>query len=52
MLARVLMMKNTTRQIPNVRVMNHLLNGMMINILNRVKNNEIVDNKRVREIGI
>ena len=48
--AIVLNVKNTTRQIPKVRVMRHLLNGTTINILVNVTNNEIVETSRVGEM--
>lgn len=43
----VLKLKNTTRQIPKVLVMRHLLSGTTINILDNVTNREIVETRRV-----
>ena len=48
--AIVLNVKNTTRQIPKVRVIRHLLNGTTINMLVNVTNNETVETSRVGEI--
>jgi hypothetical protein len=50
MLVAVLTVKNMTRQIPNNRVMRHLLKGTTINILDRVKNNDTVETSRVGEM--
>lgn len=49
-LAIVLNTKNTTRQIPYVRVMCHLFNGTTINILVRLRNSETVETRSVLEI--
>jgi len=48
--AIVLNVKNTTRQIPKVRVMRHLLNGTTINKLVNVMNNETVETSSVGEM--
>jgi len=48
----VLMVKNTTRAIPKVRVMRHFIHGTIINMLVNEMNNETVETSSVGEIEI